>query len=55
MEETLRGWEGTVADLREWLDQFKDTDTIRFYGGEDGCGGFMEVLVNNNEVVCWSD
>ena len=52
MKETTKGWTGTIADLREWLDQFKDTDTITFYGGEDGCGEFMVVLVNDNEVVC---
>lgn len=51
MEETAMGWAGTVADLREWLNQFKDTDTITFCGGEDGCGEFMSVLVNNDEVV----
>lgn len=52
MQETIKGWSGTIADLREWLDQFKDTDTITFHGGEDGCGEFMAVLVNDNEVVC---
>lgn len=52
MEETVEGWTGTVADLHEWLNQFKDTDTITFYGGEDACGEFMAVLVNDKEVVC---
>lgn len=51
MEETIEGWSGTVADLREWLNQFEDTDTITFCGGEDGNGEFMVVLVNNKEVV----
>lgn len=53
METTIEGWSGTIADLREWLNQFEDTDTITFYGGEDGGGEFMVVLVNNNEVICW--
>lgn len=53
MEETSSGWTGTVADLREWLNQFKETDTITFYGGEDSSGEFMSVLVNDSEVVCW--
>lgn len=52
MEETTKGWTGTIADLRKWLNQFEDTDTITFHGGEDGYGEFMAVLVNNNEVVC---
>ena len=52
MEETIKGWSGTIADLRKWLDQFEDTDIITFHGGEDGCGEFMAVLVNDNEVVC---
>ena len=53
MEETGEGWSGTVADLRKWLNQFKDTDTITFCGGEDSGGEFMKVLVNNNEIICW--
>jgi hypothetical protein len=52
MQETVEGLSGTIADLREWLNQFEDTDTILFSGGEDGCGEFMVVVVNNNEVVC---
>ena len=53
MEETNSGWTATVADLRKWLNQFKETDTITFYGGEDSSGEFMSVLVNDSEVVCW--
>lgn len=52
MEAKVEGWTGTIADLREWLNQFEDTDTITFVGGEDGCGEFMAVFVNDNEVVC---
>lgn len=52
MQESISGWSGTIADLREWLNQFEDTDTIQFVGGEDGQGEFMLVLVNDNEVVC---
>ena len=52
MEETIEGWSGTIADLREWLNQFEDTDTITFVGGEDGCGEFVAVRVNNNVVAC---
>lgn len=53
MEKTIQGWVGTVEELRKWLDQFKDTDIITFYGGEDGGGEFMVVLVNDNEVLYW--
>jgi len=41
---------GTVAQLKEWLEQFNDNDFIEFEGGESSWGEFFEVRVNN-EIV----
>ena len=38
MKRTVEGWEGTIGELHEWLNQFDNADTITFYGGEDGEG-----------------
>lgn len=53
MNNTVKGWIGTIADLRKWLEQFEDTDTVTFDAGEEDGGAFMVVFVNGNEVAEW--
>lgn len=51
MEKTLYGWAGTIADLREWLNQFDDDLYISFEGGADDGYDFLEVKVDGKVVV----
>ena len=45
-------WYGTIKELREWLDQFKDDDLIVFSGGNDGYE-YLRVYVDGKvEVDC---
>ena len=41
---------GTVAQLREWLDQFNDNDIIEFDGGNDSGSEFFDIYVNGQTV-----
>lgn len=39
-----------VKELKEMLNQFEDSDVIRFYGGNDGSGGeFCAVLIGESK------
>lgn len=43
-------WSGTIKDLKEWLEQFEDTDRIDFMGGALGATyeqDIFTVAVNN--------
>lgn len=51
MKRTVEGWEGTIGELHEWLNQFDNADTITFYGGEDGEGEFVIARINDEEVL----
>ena len=51
MGETKNGcFGGTVAQLKEWLEQFDDNDSIDFCGGESNWGEFFWIKVND-EIV----
>ncbi len=45
-------WYGTIAELREWLNQFDDDKLIVFCGGNDGYE-YLRVYVDGKiEVDC---
>ena len=51
MGETENGcFGGTVAQLKEWLEQFDDNDSIDFCGGEGNWGEFFWIKVNDKIV-----
>ena len=50
-ESWLSTWHGTIEELREWLNQFDDNDTIVFSGGSDDGYEFLHVYVNDELVI----